>query len=94
MDIATIVGVISAFGLVFIAILMGGGIGTFINIPALMIVVGGTLGATMINYPLKDVIGVMKVVQKALFAKNFTSKILLKNLCILRKNLVKKVSLH
>ena len=74
MDIATIVGVISAFGLVFIAILMGGGVGTFINIPALMIVVGGTMGATMINYPLKDVIGVMKVVQKALFAKNISIK--------------------
>jgi chemotaxis protein MotA len=74
MDIATIVGVISAFGLVSIAILMGGGVGTFINIPALMIVVGGTMGATMINYPLKDVIGVMKVVQKALFAKNISIK--------------------
>ena len=74
MDIATIVGVISAFGLVFIAILMGGGVGIFINIPALMIVVGGTMGATMINYPLKDVIGVMKVVQKALFAKNISIK--------------------
>ncbi|MBW1678450.1 MAG: hypothetical protein JRJ79_18135, partial [Deltaproteobacteria bacterium] len=44
MDIATILGVISAFGLVIIAIFMGGGIQLFINIPALMIVVGGTLG--------------------------------------------------
>jgi chemotaxis protein MotA len=70
MDIATIVGVISAFGLVFIAIFMGGGLNIFINIPALMIVVGGTLGVTMIAYPLKDVFGVFKVVQKALFAKN------------------------
>ena len=70
MDIATILGVISAFGLVFIAIMIGGGIQLFINIPALMIVVGGTLGATMINYPLRDVFGVFKVVKKALFAKN------------------------
>ncbi|MBN1225718.1 MAG: MotA/TolQ/ExbB proton channel family protein [Deltaproteobacteria bacterium] len=74
MDIATIAGIISAFGLVFIAVAMGGGIGTFINIPSLMIVVGGTLGATMINYPLKDMIGVMKVVQKALFAKTISVK--------------------
>jgi len=70
MDIATILGVISAFGLVCIAIFMGGGIQLFINIPALMIVVGGTLGATMINYPLRDVFGVFKVVKKALFARN------------------------
>jgi len=70
MDIATVLGVISAFGLVIIAIFMGGGIQLFINIPSLMIVVGGTLGATMINYPLKDVFGVLNVVKKALFTRN------------------------
>jgi chemotaxis protein MotA len=70
MDVATILGVISAFGLVWIAIFMGGGIQLFINIPALMIVVGGTLGATMINYPLRDVFGVFNVAKKALFARN------------------------
>jgi len=78
MDIATVLGVISAFGLVCIAIFMGGGIQLFINIPALMIVVGGTLGATMINYPLKDVFGVFKVVKKALFAKNMSVNELIK----------------
>ena len=78
MDIATVLGVISAFGLVLIAIFMGGGLGLFINIPALMIVVGGTLGATMINYPLKDVIGVLKVVKKALFTKNIPTDELIK----------------
>lgn len=69
MDIATILGVFSAFGLVCLAIFMGGGIKLFVDLPSLMIVVGGTLGATMINYPLKDVLGVFKVVKKALFAK-------------------------
>lgn len=72
MDIATILGVISAFGLVILAILMGGGIQLFINIPALMIVVGGTLGATMINYPLRDVFGVLNVVKKTLFTRNIS----------------------
>lgn len=72
MDIATIVGVISAFGLVLVAIFMGGGLGLFINIPSLMIVVGGTLGATMINYPLKEVIGVLNVAKKVVFTKNTT----------------------
>ena len=67
MDIATLLGVISSFGLVLVAILMGGGITLFINIPSLLIVVGGTLGATMINYPLGDVLKVMKVVKNALF---------------------------
>ena len=74
MDIATIVGIVSAFGLVLTAIFMGGGLSLFINVPALMIVVGGTLGVTMINYPLKDVFGVLTVVRKALFSKTIAVK--------------------
>jgi chemotaxis protein MotA len=70
MDLATILGIVSAFGLVIIAIVMGGGIGLFINIPSLMIVVGGTLGATMINYPLKDMLKAVSIVKNAFFASN------------------------
>ena len=70
MDLATILGIVSAFGLVIIAIVMGGGLMLFINIPSLMIVIGGTLGATMINYPLKDVLGAISVVKNAFFTSN------------------------
>lgn len=69
MDIATLVGMFSAFGLVLSAIMMGGGIELFINIPSLMIVAGGTLGATMINYPIKDVIGAISVAKNVFFNK-------------------------
>lgn len=68
MDIATLLGTISAFGLVIIAIFMGGGLSLFISPPALMIVVGGTLGATMIHYPLRDVIGALGVVKNVFFS--------------------------
>ncbi len=79
MDLATILGVISAFGLVLLAIFAGGGLQLFINLPALMIVVGGTLGATMINYPLRDVFGVFSVVKNAIFTKNIASLRLIKS---------------
>lgn len=82
MDIATVLGIISAFGLVLVAIFMGGGLQLFINIPALMIVVGGTLGTTMINYPLKDVFGVLSVVKKALFTKNISIENLIKTFLV------------
>ncbi len=78
MDFATILGVISAFGLVAIAIVMGGGVSLFINVPALMIVMGGTLGATMINYPLRDVFGVFKVVKKTIFTKKISTSELIR----------------
>ncbi len=67
MDIATVIGLVAAFGLVVGSILMGSGLGLFINPPSLLIVVGGTLGATLINYPLKEVIGIVSVVKNAFF---------------------------
>ena len=69
MDIATILGIVSAFSLVLLSILMGSGLGAFLNVPSIMIVVGGTLGATMINYPLGDMIGMIRVGMKVIFAK-------------------------
>jgi len=73
MDIATIVGILSAAGLVLGAIFMGSGLKIFINIPSLCIVMGGTIGVTLIAYPLKDFLSVIKVVQKALFTKNISA---------------------
>ena len=78
MDIATILGVVSAFGLVLTAIFMGSGLELFISIPSAMIVVGGTIGTTMINYPLKEVIGVLNVVKKAIIAKTPSSEDLIR----------------
>jgi chemotaxis protein MotA len=65
MDLATVIGIVAGFALLLISILMGGGVGTFINIPSLMIVLGGTAAATLINYPMSDFLGVMKVVRNA-----------------------------
>ncbi len=69
MDLATVLGIVSAFGLVVIAIFMGGGLGLFINAPSMMIVLGGTMGTTLINYPLQDVLGVVRVVKNVFFKK-------------------------
>ncbi|SMC19327.1 chemotaxis protein MotA [Desulfacinum hydrothermale DSM 13146] len=74
MDIATVVGIVSAFALVIISIMMGGGLGLFINIPSLLIVVGGTMGATLVNYPLADVLGVFKVVKNVFFTKVWSTQ--------------------
>jgi chemotaxis protein MotA len=68
MDLATLIGIVSAFGLVVIAILMNGSLTIFISPSSLMIVVGGTLGTTMINYPLKEMLGTINVVKNAFFA--------------------------
>lgn len=65
MDLATLIGIVIASGLVLASILMGGSGGWFINYPSLMIVLGGTMGATLINYPMSDVISMFKVTKHA-----------------------------
>ncbi|MFC1538590.1 motility protein A [Candidatus Latescibacterota bacterium] len=65
MDLASILGLVIGIGFILFGILSGGSIALFINIPSMLIVVGGTIGATFINYPLNEVIGVSKIVKKA-----------------------------
>lgn len=67
MDISTILGIISALTLIVIAMANGSGLSVFINGSAMMIVIGGTFGATFINFPLKDVLGVGLVLKRAFF---------------------------
>ncbi|MCC6954306.1 MAG: MotA/TolQ/ExbB proton channel family protein [Deltaproteobacteria bacterium] len=54
-DRATVIGLAAAFGLVFLAIGMGGNLPLFFDLPSLLIVIGGTLGATLVNFPLDEV---------------------------------------
>ena len=65
MDIATFFGVVSGFSLVLLAIKMGGGLLWFWNAPSAMIVMGGTIAVTLINYPLSDVLSVISVLKNA-----------------------------
>jgi chemotaxis protein MotA len=65
LDLATLIGIVIAGGLVLISILMGGSGAWFINYPSVMIVLGGTMGATLINYPMADVISMFKVTKHA-----------------------------
>lgn len=69
MDLATLIGIVSAFALVMLSIMMGSGLGIFIDVPSAMIVIGGTLGATMIHYPLKDVLSVFRVMKNVFFSR-------------------------
>ena len=80
MDIATVVGMLLGFGLMIVAILMGGGLIWFINYPSLMIVVGGTIGVTLINFPLSAVLGVMGVLKNAIFTKEASTTEIIKKL--------------
>lgn len=72
MDLATILGIVIGFGLVIGSMVMGGSLMGFINLQAALIVVGGMIGAVLINFPLKDVTGTVKVIKNAFMTRTFS----------------------
>lgn len=70
MDLSTIVGVIAAFGLMLLAILSGGSLLIFIDPQSMLIVAGGTIGATLVHYPFGELMRALKVGKKTLFHKS------------------------
>ena len=55
MDLATIIGMVAGAVIVAIAIVLGGNVLTFVNVPSILIVVGGGLAATLIRFPINQV---------------------------------------
>ncbi|GAA5317041.1 MAG: flagellar motor protein PomA [Candidatus Pelagadaptatus aseana] len=70
MDLATIVGILGAMGLIVATMLMSGSLGMFINIPSLVIVFGGSLFAVMAKFGLGQFLGAGKVAGKTFVSKS------------------------
>ena len=66
MDIATIIGLVLAFGLIVYSITLGGDIGGFYDLPSVLIVIGGVLGVMMMHFPLPRLLGALAVYKKTL----------------------------
>jgi chemotaxis protein MotA len=66
MDVATLIGLVTGIALLGYSITAKGGAAQYFwNLPALMLVLGGTIAATFINYPMKNIWGVFGVVKNA-----------------------------
>ncbi|MBI5200817.1 MAG: MotA/TolQ/ExbB proton channel family protein [Elusimicrobia bacterium] len=69
MDIATIAGIFVFLGLTVISIWMGEGVKgfrPFANMEALLMVMGGTFCATLVNYPLSQVVGLGGIIRNVM----------------------------
>lgn len=69
MDLATILGMVVSFGLILAALVVGGDPTSFIDGPSMLIVFGGTIGATLTHYPLGTVLQIGAVIRKTLVAR-------------------------
>ncbi len=71
MDAATILGLALAWGALLVALFMEGGRPTdLLNPSALVLVVGGTLGATVVAFSLKQISGLPGIIRQAFFCKD------------------------
>jgi chemotaxis protein MotA len=70
MDLATLIGLIGAFGVVIASMMAGGSAGMFVNMPSLMIVVVGTLFVVLMKFNMGQFLGAIKVAVMAFSFKN------------------------
>lgn len=74
MELATILGLVLGFGAMILSTLMEGGeLGGFLNPSAALIVFGGTLGATLVSFPLERVKALPSLIKSA-FIKSALEK--------------------
>ena len=59
-DVATLFGLLSAIFLILAAIVYGGSAGSFLDLPSVLIVIGGTFGVTTACFSIGDMLGAFK----------------------------------
>ncbi len=64
MDIATVVGLVLAQVLIIGSIMMGAGLASFVDVPSIAIVFGGTIAACMVAFPMNKFTALGKVFKK------------------------------
>jgi chemotaxis protein MotA len=68
-DLATIIGMLGAIGFVVMAMMQGGELGLFVNVPSILIVFCGSLFVVLSQYTLGQFFGAGKVAGKAFMFK-------------------------
>ena len=66
MDLGTVIGIVLILALFLVSMVMGVGIGAYIDIPSAMIVIGGSIGALMISFKPAQMKAFTKIFMKAI----------------------------
>ncbi len=74
MDLATIVGLVLGVALILMAIALGGSFGAYVDIPSIIIVIGGSFAAMLTAFPLARMLKLPKVLTKAIRQAKFDPK--------------------
>lgn len=72
MDISTIGGLGLGFAMILMSMILGGsGLGVYINVPSVLMVIGGSFGALMISNPLTRVLHIMQYINIVMREKKY-----------------------
>lgn len=80
MDIATLIGLVAGVGLMLWAVMSKSELSAFIDIPSMVMVIGGATSAALVSFPLRNLLGIATVVRKTLFASSGDPKQLIQDL--------------
>ncbi|WP_341325117.1 MotA/TolQ/ExbB proton channel family protein [Methylotuvimicrobium sp. KM2] len=69
MDIASLIGFLLGIGIITAAIATGGDVMLFVNLPSILIVIGGTFGVSLMRIPISDFLRSFGVLGKAFLNK-------------------------
>ncbi len=73
MDIGSIIGIVVGVALVVVSILLSGSLLAFVDVPSMLIVVGGTFASTLVAFPISSVMGAQKASMKIFFQHRIDS---------------------
>ena len=69
MDLATLIGMVGAMVIILTAMMLSGGVGMFVDIPSVLIVIAGSILVVMSKFGLRQFLGAGKVAAKAFMFK-------------------------
>ena len=69
MDLATLIGIIGAMAIIIAAMVLSGGVGMFVDVPSVLIVIVGSIFVVMAKFGLSQFLGAGKVAAKAFMFK-------------------------
>jgi len=72
MDLATLIGLVGAFAIIFMAMMMSGSLSMFVDIPSVLIVIVGSLFVVLMKFSLAQFLGAVKVAARAFSFKMVT----------------------
>jgi len=70
MDLASLVGIIGAFGIIIVAMFLGGSVLVFVNVPSLLVVVGGSIFVVLSKFTMNNFFSALGAAGKAFSFKS------------------------